>query len=214
VSGEQGSATRVALVALIVVLSAILVVVAVNLLPQLEEVAAGRPGATTGPVRQEATADVPLIEAHARAESRAVDWSEDAVLVRVEANWNVTADWNATALPPFAWSFLFYAPSEGTLATVVVDDTELLWVPPAAVPVVPVAIETFPPAYAPDLAWLTFLAAGGDTFIQDHPQAQVTFRLAPDDAALMWTVSAFHDGDRVQVTLDAQSGVVAIDGGN
>jgi len=208
VSGEQGSATRAALVALIVVLSAILVVVAVNLLPQLEDMAAGRPGATSGPVRQEATADVPLIEAHARAESRAADWSEDAVLVRVEANWYVTADWQATGLPPFAWSFLYYAPAEGTLATVVVDDAELLWVPPVAVPVVPVAIEEFPPAYAPDLVWVTFLAAGGEAFIQEYPQAQVTFRLSPVDGGLMWTVSAFKGDAAVEVSLDAHSGIV------
>lgn len=208
------SATRTALVVLIAALSVVLVVLAVNLLPQLVDLAAGRPGATAGVVRQEATADVPLVEAHGRAESRAVDWSEDAVLVRVEANWYVTADWRATTLPPLAWGFLFFSPSEGTLATVVVDDTELLWVPPAAIPVVPAAIETFPPAYAPDLAWVTFLAAGGETFIQDHPQAQVTFRLWPGDAGLMWTVSAFQEEAHVEATLDAHSGIVTIDGGN
>ena len=73
---------------------------------------------------------------------------------------------------------------------------------------VPVAIETFPPAYAPDLVWVTFLAGGGERFVRDHPQAQVTFRLQPGDAGLMWTVSAFQDGAGVEVSLDADSGIV------
>jgi hypothetical protein len=149
-----------------------------------------------------------LEDAGVRARERAEAWSADAVLVRVESSWYAVPGWQQMGLPPLAWGFLFYSPSEGNLATVVVGDMELLWVPPVAIPVVPVAIETFPPAYAPDLVWVTFLAAGGETFVQHHPQAQVTFRLQPGDGGLMWTVSAFLGDAGVEVSLDAHSGIV------
>ena len=202
---------RGGLIALIVLLIAVLVVLAIGLVPLVADF-------TVVPemdaVRQEVTSAVSLEDAGARARERAEVWAADAVLVRVESSWYAVPGWQDMTVPPLAWGFLFYSPADGTLATIVVDDTELLWVPPAAIPVVPAAIETFPPAYAPDLAWVTFLAAGGEAFILDHPQAQVTFRLGPGNGGLMWTVSAFHDGARVEVTLDADSGIVTIDGGN
>jgi len=202
---KSQSGVRWGLIALILVLVAVVVVLLINLVPLVADLSrASEPES----VRQEVTSTVSLEEAGVRARERAEVWSADAVLVRVESSWYAVPGWQTMTVPPLAWGFLFYSPSEGTLATVVVDDTELLWVPPAAIPVTPAAIETFPPAYAPELVWLTFLGAGGDTFIRDHPQAQVTFRLRPGDAGLMWTVSAFQDDAHVEVSLDAGSGIV------
>jgi len=202
---ESQAGVRWGLIALILLLVAVVVVLLINLVPLVADLS---PGSEPDTVRQEVTSTVSLEDAGARALARAETWAADAVLVRVESSWYAEPGWQDMTVPPLAWGFLFYSPSEGTLATVVVDDTELLWVPPVAIPVVPVAIETFPPACAPDLVWVAFLAAGGATFVQEHPQAQVTFRLKPGNAGPVWTVSAFQDDAGVEVSLDAHSGIV------
>ena len=202
---KSESGARWGLIALILLLVAVVVVLVIGLVPLVADLPrASEPDA----VRQEVTSTVSLEDAGARARERAEAWSADAVLVRVESSWYVVPGWQGMALPPLAWGFLFYSPSEGTLATVVVGDTELLWVPQVEIPVVPIAIETFPPAYAPHLVWVTFLAAGGEAFVRDHPRAQVTFRLQPGDDGVMWTVSAFQEDAGVEVSLDAHSGIV------
>lgn len=209
---REERSVRFALVLLIVVLFGTLVVLAINLVPSLADLASDSQTATGTAVRQEATSSVPLSEAQGRAELRAHEWSEDAFLVRVEANWYVNDTWREAMMPPLAWSFLYYAPHDGMLTTAVVDDERVLWMNPAAIPVEPGRLIEFPPSYGPELAWVSFLGAGGGAFVAEYPAAQVVFRLQQMGERPIWTLSGFADEAHIQVSLDAETGVVLSSG--
>lgn len=201
---ESPSRIRVALIVLNVLLVGGLVVVALKLLPFLGD------RDTTEPVRQAVTATVSWSEGGQRAQDRAWAWVADAELVRVEASWYVTPDWRQLALPPLVWGFVYYSPSERMLATVAVEDDDVLWAPPVPIPVVPESIEGFPPAYGPELAWISFKGAGGVGFLEVHPEAEVVFRMQNEASGLVWTIVASEGTSRHQAVIDAQSGTVLL----
>ena len=199
---------RIALIAVILILAAILAILLINVVPMAltdSAIAKGQRRVT----RSSVTSSVPLAEAAARAQARALEWTRDAVSVRAEAAWAVEGGWTGVQTPPLAWSFTFYSPSAESVAVVVIDDETTLWVPPFEIPVVPTPLGEGLPAHGIETAWLSFRAAGGDAFLEAHPQSQVTFRLQQRAGRPVWTVSAFDEGDFTDVRIDAQSGVVS-----
>jgi hypothetical protein len=197
---------RTGLVILIVLLGTVLVILVVNLLPLLA--VAETPAHPRRILRQEVTSAVSMASAADRAAERAKEWTETAELVRVEAAWYVTPGWERYSAPPVAWAFLYYSPETGELASVIIDDSDVLWSPPIEIPVRPRPLGEFPPAWGAEVAWLAFLASEGQTFLQEHPTSQVTFRLQMREGTLTWTVSAQDGHHYLSAKIDAGSGTV------
>ena len=149
-----------------------------------------------------------LEESVQRADARARTWAEDIVLIRAEAPWRPGAAGRQTETPPVTWSFFYYSPVMRELAGVVVGREQLYWIPPLELSYVPKSIPALPP-YGVEVAWLSFRAAGGEEFLQAHPEAMVDFRLRPDESGdTIWSVAAFDGQDYLEVLIDANSGSV------
>jgi hypothetical protein len=197
---------RTGLVIVIVLLAVVLVILMVNLLPLLA--VAETPTQPRRILRQEVTSAVSLVGAADRAAERARNWTEEAELVRVEAAWYITPGWERYSTPPVAWAFLYYSPETGELASVIIDDSDVLWSPPIEIPVRPRPLDEFPPGWGADVAWLAFLASEGQAFLQEHPASQVTFRLQMREGMLTWTVSAQDGNHYLSAKINAGSGSV------
>ncbi len=200
--------SRAGLFVAIVLLTAILIVLLLNLIPLVAE-ARIVPDERRS-INRGVTSYVGLADAAHRARERAQAWAGDAELVRAEAAWYIAPGWESVDSPPVAWVFNYYSSASSSLASVVIDDDNLLWVPAFEIPVVPAALAAFPPAQGVDVAWLSFLAAGGETFLYAHSDAQVSFRLQQKAAGPSWTVTAYGGDELMQVVLNAQTGVVAL----
>ncbi len=141
-----------------------------------------------------------------RAQERAQDWQSDVVLVRVDASWRPGPERLHLEIPPVAWSFYYYSPTAGTVASVVVDAAYTFWVPPVPVTSPLVVLDPFPPLHGSRTAWLTFRAAGGEEFIRAHPDAAVTLVLREEERPV-WTVLAAFEGHHLEVRVDADTGL-------
>ncbi|MBN2561104.1 MAG: PepSY domain-containing protein, partial [Phycisphaerae bacterium] len=207
---EPRSAARPLLVIVILALVAILTLLLWNLAPMVgaRSFRASQPKVT----RRGVTSAVSLGNAHALAQERAATWTADAYLVRAEAAWYLTPGQAEMTTPPVAWAFSYFSPAAQSLAGVVIDDETVLWVPPFEIPMVPTPLGEGLPPYGIDTAWLSFRAAGGETFVREYPEAQVTFRLQQSEGRPVWTVSAFAEGEFLDVKLDAVSGAVLTPG--
>ncbi len=203
---ESRPATRPALVLVILALTGVLALLLWNLAPLVD--AHNRMGARPRVIRRGVTSVVGLAEAHVRAQERAAGWANDAYLVRVEAAWYLTPGQAAASNPPVAWAFTYFSPVESSLVGVVIDDETTLWVPPLEIPMVPTPLGDELPPHGVETAWLSFRAADGQDFVEQHPEAQVTFRLQQSDGRPTWTVSAYADDGFVDVRLDAVTGAV------
>lgn len=153
-------------------------------------------------------APLPLGDAARQANDRAGAWQEDAALIRVEASWRPGPRWLDHDVPPVAWSFYYYSPAAGAVATVAVDAEHTMWVPPVVVARPPALLDSFPPAYGIEMVWLTFRAAGGRAFIEEHPNASVAFRLQTEDGQAIWRVAAIEGDAHLVVRMSADTGVV------
>lgn len=204
ISKEQ--LTRIGLGVLIL---ALLVTLAFILLNLLNVIGTPTTAAPTGRTQIWRAADSGLtLEASAQqAEARVRTWAADAVLVRAEAAWRPGAEGRQLDVPPVTWSFYYYSPALRTLATVVVAREQLFWVPPLEISYAPQTIPALP-HYGIEVAWLSFRAAGGDDFLNRHPDAMVDFRLRPHTSSVVWSVAAFEGQDYLEVLIDAESGVV------
>ncbi|MCU0520058.1 MAG: PepSY domain-containing protein [Anaerolineae bacterium] len=207
---ESRSAARPVLIVVILLLVVTLLLLLWNLAPLVG--ADSRTGAQPRVTLRGVTSNVSLADAHARAGDRAAAWAADAYLVRAEAAWYLTPGQAGMAVPPVAWAFTYFSKATASLAGVVIDDDTTLWVPPFEIPMVPTPLGSGVPAYGVDTAWLSFRAAGGDAFVREHPEAQVSFRLQQSEGRPVWTVSAYADGEFTEVRLDAVSGSVLTPG--
>lgn len=197
---------RAGLIIAIVLLAAVLVILLTNLIPLVAD--AGTVPSRSGSVNRGVTSMAPFPDAATRAGERARAWAGDAQLIRVEASWYISSDWQTMATPPVAWAFNYYSPATRSLAAAVIDDDTLLWVPAMEIPVVPAPLTTFPPSQDVEVAWLSFRAAGGESFLQAHPDAQVNFRLQQKPEGARWTVVAYGGEEFLKVMVDATTGVV------
>jgi len=81
-------------------------------------------------------------------------------------------------------------------------------VPPLEISYTPRSIPALP-QYGVEVAWLSFRAAGGEAFLQAHPEAMVSLRLRPyEHGGIVWSVAAFDGRDYLEVLIDAESGAV------
>ena len=207
---ESRSAARPVLIVVILLLVVTLLLLLWNLAPLVG--ADSRTGSQPRVTLRGVTSNISLVDAHARAEKRAAAWSPDAYLVRAEAAWYLAPGQVEMTVPPVAWAFSYFSRATASLAGVVIDDDITLWVPPFEIPMVPTPLGDGVPAYGVDTAWLSFRAAGGDDFVQAHPEAQISFRLQQSEGRPVWSVSAHADGEFMDIRLDAVSGAVLTPG--
>jgi hypothetical protein len=202
---QEKSPLRTGLIILILLLTGVLAFLLFNMMPLLAD--SSSTARAMPRVRSSITSQVSLPEASDRASERAQRWTQDAKLVKAQGVWYMMGGWDAFETPPVAWTFYYYSPSTKKLATVTIDDENLLWVQPFEIPRGPHALSAFPPNFGSDVAWLSFRAAGGEEFLQTHSRAQVSFHLQEQDS-LVWIVTAFDESDYMKVTIDAQTGIV------
>ncbi len=154
------------------------------------------------------TAPLPLEQAAQKGQERASAWQPDAVLVRVEASWRPSERWLEIRTLPVMWVFTYYSPSGKAIATVSVGAEKMHWVPPMEVVRPPRALSAFPPPYGVDQMWLTFLGAGGEEFVRQHPDALVHILLQMEETGPIWQVSAVGEEGSIKVRINAETGVV------
>ncbi|MBN1487114.1 MAG: hypothetical protein JW981_05685 [Anaerolineae bacterium] len=151
---------------------------------------------------------VTLEEANQRAASKIQSWQADAQLAWAEATWRPDTDWKQVITPQVAWTLCYYSPSQQQVACVSISGEKVFWVPPVPLAEAPSTLQTFPPAYGLNVAWLSFRAAGGDTFIHSHPGCILDLRLQQEGDLMIWRVSALHQQKQLDIRVDAQTGTV------
>ncbi len=154
------------------------------------------------------TAPLPPEQAAQKARERALAWQPDAVLVRVEASWRPGERWLEVRTLPVTWLFTYYSPTAGALATVSVNAEKVYWIPPMEVTRPPRALPVFPPPYGVDRMWLTFLGAGGEEFIRQHPDAFIHVVLQMEDQGPLWQVVAAGKEGNLTVQMSADTGAL------
>lgn len=202
---SSSSAIRLVLIALISLLLLLLAALLINLMPLFST---STPAHVPAQVHRGVVSTTSIPEAEIQARARATAWAGDARLVRVEGMWYLTADWREAESPPVAWTFYYFSPTEASVGAVAVAEDNVMWVPPIEIASQPAGIAAFPPAHGPDMAWVTFLAAGGEEFLTRHSQAQVSFRLQQDGKQSVWSVTALEGEDNHTVVADAQTGAL------
>lgn len=204
---EKNRLTRVGLGVLIMALLLALAFFLLNILYAINAPTSAAPPGHQN-LWQARDSQMTLEESAQKAETRARAWATDVVLLRAEAPWRPGAAGRETETPPVTWSFFYYSPAMRELAGVVVGREQLYWIPPLEISYTPKSIPALPP-YGVDVAWLSFRAAGGEQFLQAHPQAMVDFRLRPyERGGIVWSVAAYDGQDYLEVLIDADSGAV------
>jgi len=204
---KKNRLTRVGLGVLIMALLLALAFFVLNILYAVNAPTSAAPTSRTN-LWQAKDSQMTLEESAQKAETRARAWATDVVLLRAEAPWRPGAAGRETETPPVTWSFFYYSPATRELVGVVVGREQLYWIPPLEISYTPKSIPTLPP-YGVEVAWLSFRAAGGEQFLQAHPQAMVSFRLRPyERGGIVWSVAAYDGLDYLEVLIDADSGAV------
>jgi hypothetical protein len=144
-------------------------------------------------------------EAMARESARA--WAADAALLKAEAMWQPAGGWVEVDSPPVSWSYYYYSVGGRAITAVAVHGERAFVAPAVQVSHVPATLRVFPPPQGDAVAWLSFRGAGGDDFLAAHPGAivQLTLRQAGQP---VWLVAAYTPEDRLEVAVDATSGLV------
>lgn len=174
------------------------------------DISAGAPPVAATPVPLEERARTAQA-AYAQAEVVALDWQEDARLVRASASWSEpTAERLLTE--DVAWVFYFFSQKVGRLQRVVVDEQGVSGEAAQAMDRVPVSID--PDEWqvdSPD-ALVHFLAHGGREFLTEHHVTTMRVQLSAEllPGRLVWMVVALASTDRTAkgVWVDAVSGEV------
>lgn len=150
---------------------------------------------------------VSLQEAEQQATARTQAWAVDAQLIKASAVWKPSAEWLEVEQPPVAWSFYYYSAANEAIASPTVRGGEVFWSPPLEVAMAPTPLNDFPPPHGVNVAWLSFLGAGGEDFLRQHAGATVQFQLKQRDVPV-WIVTAFTPEAHTEIKIDATSGKV------
>jgi hypothetical protein len=154
---------------------------------------------------------VPLSEASAKAGEWAVGWQADAQLVGVTSGWQAGGPSGAT-LYQSEWTFSYYSAAAGALQIVMVDRqgvSPMQQLPARQAPA-PVEADW---SFTSDDMLLTFMAHGGQAFLDDHPRASLRLQLsAREGGRPAWYLSAIDPqaGTSLQVRIDALSREVIV----
>jgi hypothetical protein len=166
------------------------------------------PTIATAPTRP---APVPLSEASAKAREWAAAWQADAQLVGVTSGWQAAGPDGAT-LYQSEWTFSYYSAAAGLLQIVMVDrqGVRTMQQLPARQAPAPVEADW---SFTSDDMLLTFMAHGGQAFLDDHPRASLRLQLsAREGGSPAWYLSAIDPqvGASLQVRIDALSREVIV----
>jgi hypothetical protein len=163
---------------------------------------------TTAPTRP---APVPLSEASVQAGEWAARWQGDAQLTGVTSGWQAGGPDGAT-LYQLEWTFSYYSATAGVLRLVMVDRQGAHAMQQLPVRQAPAPVEADWNYDSEDML-LTFMAHGGQAFLEDHSQASVRLQLSGREGGRpAWYVSAIDPqaGASLQVKIDAMSREVIV----
>jgi hypothetical protein len=147
----------------------------------------GRPAPTTqvSAMRE----PLALSAAHERARATATTWKPDAQLVGVGTSWLLAAGDRLTMYRP-AWTFRFHSPAADQIQILTVNERgaqALQQIPSRGSPA-PVEADW---TLGSEELMMTFLATGGEAFLQEHGQANIHFTLERDqEGRSMWSLIA------------------------
>jgi hypothetical protein len=147
-----------------------------------------------------------LERAHERADAWAARWRSDAQLVGAVARWQLTSGEELTPHRP-SWSFSYYSPAAGQVQTLTVDQAGVQPVRQVPVRKAPVPVDADWRLDSDELLF-TFLAYGGEEFLDEHAAANVHFRLSGQDMGRpIWYLSAIDPESRQSIVIgvDAHS---------
>lgn len=162
---------------------------------------AARPAATPVVSGSTALAGFPL------AETVALNWSSDAVLVSASATWPVGSDFSQGKAP---WSYTFYAPELGKASLVTVAEGKATLVSESRTDNPGTAIASAATWQVDSQKAVESLRQfGGDDFVAEHGQATAILTLAPG-APLRWEAVLFANGSgqSMNVMISAEDGSI------
>jgi len=155
-----------------------------------------------------ARAAIALWDAYGQARAAAQAQATDAQLVSASAQWQAASE-EALLKGASAWTFVFYSPAGGYSLDVVANAGTARAVNQAQVWVAPQTMLAESAWQAgPRDALLVFLACGGRTFLDGHPQAVVDLHLAGDaQGKPVWAIVALDPQDRslLPLLIDAET---------
>jgi len=148
----------------------------------------------------------------AREQAQEAAWSEagDAHIVSASTQWQ-TVNEEILLAGADDWSFVFYSPEKETVLDVVVSNSTARVVNQTRVWVAPQTMIEGNWRAGPKDALLVFLAYGGRTFLEEHPNAIVDLHLARSDGASpVWAIVALDASDQsvFALLIDAETGQV------
>jgi hypothetical protein len=153
-------------------------------------------GETPGPAAAPTPTPVliDLWDAYEQARAAVQAQAQDAQLVSASTQWQVVSE--ETLLDGASnWSFLFYSPASSDALDVVVNAGTAQVVNQTRVWIAPTAMAEGVWQAGPREVLLVFLAYGGRTFLDEHPQAVVDLHLAGgDEGGTVWIIVALDPG--------------------
>lgn len=136
-----------------------------------------------------------LSAAHEQALALAASWQADAQLVGVTTSWLLAAGDRLTMYRP-AWSFRFFSAAAGQVQILTVNERGAQALQQIPIRGSPAAVEADWSLGSEDLM-MTFLASGGEAFLQSHGQANIHFSLERDgEGRSMWSLIALDPAAR------------------
>ncbi len=153
---------------------------------------------------------IDLWDAYGQARTVAQARAEDVQLVAASTQWQAASE-QALLTGASNWSFVFYSAASDSVLDIVIGVGETQVVNQTRVWVAPKIMAEGAWQSGPKDALLVFLACGGRTFLDEHPQAVVDLHLAEGDSGSpVWAIVALDVSDRslLSVLIDAGTGQV------
>lgn len=156
---------------------------------------------------------VDLWKTYEQARVAARTEAPDAQLVSASTQWQTVSE-DALLEGAGSWTLVFYSPQSSQVLDVVVNDDVARVLNRTQAWVVPLALTEDNWRTGPRDALAAFLACGGRTFLDEHPEAVVDLHLTEDSGGgAVWSIVALDLGSHavLSVVVDAETALVVSD---